>query len=286
MTILLTFDVEDWFQVENLRPLFPPDCWDRQEWRVERSTRTVLDTLDAAARAIGKPIRGTFFVLGSVAERFPDLVREIRSRGHEVASHGYGHRLCLRQEPNDLAYDLRHSKALLEDILGSPVFGYRAPGFSISDRILDQIWEAGYRYDSSYNSFGLNPRYGTVSLNGNRKGIAYQLRRGLFELPVSNLRLLGRSVPWAGGGYFRLIPSALFSLGVGGILRRDGAYLFYLHPWECDPKQPRTGGLGYLSRFRHYCNLESTTVKLGRLIGGFSQCQFVSCMEYLGLRQK
>ncbi|MEJ5349188.1 MAG: polysaccharide deacetylase family protein [Desulfosoma sp.] len=250
---------------------------------MDRSTATLLDVLEEGERCLGRPVKATFFVLGSVAERFPQLVHEIHRRGHEVASHGYWHRLCVHEKPCDLQEDLMRSKALLEDILGSPVLGYRAPGFSISDRILEQVEEAGYRYDSSYNSFGLNPRYGTLTLNGTRRGIAYEVQPKFYELPVSNLKILGRTLPWAGGGYFRLVPFDLFAAGVSKILRSQGAYVFYMHPWECDPMQPRVCGVDPVSRFRHYVNLSRTAARLLRLIMRFGNCRFMSCTSYLNL---
>uniref|UniRef100_A0A832A8Q1 DUF3473 domain-containing protein n=1 Tax=Desulfacinum infernum TaxID=35837 RepID=A0A832A8Q1_9BACT len=283
MTILLTFDIEDWFQVENLRLRYPPESWGSQSWRVEASTRVVLDALDEAGGAQRTPVRATFFVLGSVAEKFPALVREIRDRGHEVASHGYWHRLCCQERPSALRDDLLASKALLEDILGSAVHGYRAPSFSISDSVLHMIHEAGYEYDSSLNSFALNPRYGTVSFNGHRRGVAWEIFPGFYEIPVSNLRCFGQTLPWAGGGYFRLLPFSVFSLGVGKILHCDGAYVFYMHPWECDPDQPRVSGIGPMRRFRHYCNLSQTVGRLQRLIKTYGQCRFLSCSDYLAM---
>lgn len=281
MMFLLTFDIEDWFQVENLRPLFPPKCWNLQCWRVEKSTHILLNVLDEAERVLKRPVKATFFVLGSVAEKFPQLVREIHRRGHEAASHGYWHRLCGQERPGDLLEDLRRSKALLEDILGAAVLGYRAPGFSISHATLELVRQAGYRYDSSYNSFALNPRYGVLTLNGNRRGIAYELDSDFFEIPVSNLCLLGRTLPWSGGGYFRLMPRRLFALGVSKILRTQGAYVFYLHPWECDAQQPRVHAIGPLARFRHYVNLSRTRDKLLWLIRSFPQCRWTTCTQYL-----
>jgi hypothetical protein len=246
--ILLTVDVEDWFQVENLRPCCPVSSWSSYELRVERNTHRLLDLLDSikmkktvdsrqktedgiqnassnspqppgsellgfntkssesclpAVCLAGKScltsssrrIRATFFVLGWIAERLPNLVREIHARGHEVASHGYGHELCSQSSIDDLKEDLAKSKKLLEDIIGERVYGYRAPSFSISDEILKLIEEAGYEYDSSYNSFGMHGRYGKISLNGNRSsGIAILLNqkstienRKFYELPISNL---------------------------------------------------------------------------------------------------
>lgn len=285
--ILLTFDVEDWFQVENLRGCFPHSTWDACELRVEASTHRILDLLDQtgggrAANGGGSAVRGTFFVLGWVAERVPGLVQEIAARGHEVASHGHRHRLCRLQEPAELARDLERSKKLLEDLTGKPVSGYRAPGFSISPAILEQIAATGYWYDSSFNSFALNPRYGSLHLDdGHRRGIAYRVTEHLHELPVSNLRIDGRSVPWAGGGYFRLLPPAIFLAGVRKILARDGGYLFYLHPWEFDPDQPRAHPTRRRHRFRHYLNLGKTAERFHGFLESFKERRFVTCSDYL-----
>jgi hypothetical protein len=208
------------------------------------------------------------------------------------------------------------SKKLLEDIIGDRVYGYRAPSFSISDEILKLIEEAGYLYDSSYNSFGMHGRYGKISLNGHeRRGIAYRISDGFYELAISNLILKkplsspcpvkffkkdseadltgelsalsseqSRSsfvLPWGGGAYFRLIPALLFRIGVKEILRQQQAYLFYMHPWEVDLEQPRPEGTTAFSRFKHYTNLRKTEGKLRSLLLEFGECRFVSCHEYL-----
>jgi polysaccharide deacetylase family protein (PEP-CTERM system associated) len=162
---LFTVDVEDWFQVENFKPYISVESWPRRELRVGDNTRRILDLLDDARVANGRP-RATFFVLGWIAERLPDLVREIHGRGHEVASHGYDHVLCTEQDPAALDRDLIRSRERLEDLTGGSVVGYRAPSFSVSDEILRRIAAAGYRYDASYNSFEMNPRYGRVHLDG------------------------------------------------------------------------------------------------------------------------
>jgi peptidoglycan-N-acetylglucosamine deacetylase len=358
--ILLTVDVEDWFQVENLRGCCPVSSWSSHEMRVERNTHRILDLLDEASlkrsaisnqhsanelmtgnqlitdngqritapgqqitdngelspgnaspqaqrsssEAILQPpprIRATFFVLGWIAERLPHLVREIQTRGHEVASHGYHHDLCSQISNLELWRDIGDSKKLLEDIIGSRVYGYRAPNFSISDHILKMIAEAGYEYDSSYNSFAMHGRYGKISLNGNRRsGIAILLNqestienRKFYELPISNLpfssfpilRTLGHFrhffFPWGGGAYFRLIPAWLFTNGVKEILRQQKGYLFYLHPWEVDPEQPRPEGPTAFSRFKHYTNLSGTEPKLKSLLQKLGECRFVSCHEHL-----
>ncbi|MCF8107698.1 MAG: DUF3473 domain-containing protein [Desulfohalobiaceae bacterium] len=307
--ILLTIDVEDWFQVENLRPWNPPSTWHERELRVERSTHRILDLLDSMPLSFSSPaidnpqpatlqasqppslpasqpaLKATFFVLGWIARRCPGLVREIRERGHEVASHGDGHLLCSDMSCSDLDRDLQKSKALLEDLCGREVAGYRAPSFSVSEKVLDRIRQAGYRYDSSYNSFALHERYGKVDFRNATlgSGVALKVKDGFFELPLSNLSLQRRTIPWGGGGYFRLLPSGLFTWGVRRILQAKGAYVFYMHPWEFDPGQPRVREVSWQLGFRHYVNLDKTEAKLKRLVKSFSHCRFVSCSEYLHL---
>jgi len=301
---MLTIDVEDSCQVENLRPCCPLSSWSSYELRVERNTHKLLDLFDSInlQPAIDNlrtknSLKATFFVLGWIAERLPNLVCEIARRGHEVASHGYGHELCNKSSTEGLKEDLAKSKKLLEDTIGEPVYGYRAPSFSISDDILKMIGEAGYLCDSSYNSFAMHGRYGRISLNGHeRRGIAYRLSEGFYELPISNLQLFPPStldtlgilahfrhffLPWGGGAYFRLIPSWVFKRGVHSILGKDGAYLFYMHPWEVDPEQPRPEGTTAFSRFKHYTNLGKTEGKLRKFLQRFSECRFLSCHEHL-----
>jgi polysaccharide deacetylase family protein (PEP-CTERM system associated) len=293
--------------VENLRPWNPPAAWDSRELRVERNVHRLLDLFDSftphpASWTVDREpfIHATFFVLGWVAERLPHLVREIAARGHEMASHGTSHRLCRPLSDAELRDELASSKLLLEDITGTKVRGFRAPNFSVDDRVLDLVRECGYRYDSSYNSFSLHGRYGKITLNGQpRAGVAYELNDDFFELPVSNLPLSSISIlgilgtlahfrhlnhfhlPWSGGAYFRLMPLGVFLLGVRAILDRDGAYVFYMHPWEIDPEQPRSGGPSPAARFRHYTNLEKTMGKLRGMLEAFADCRFVSFREYI-----
>jgi polysaccharide deacetylase family protein (PEP-CTERM system associated) len=321
--ILLTIDVEDWFQVENFKPWIPFETWDQRELRVENNTYRLLDLLDtiklqppslptsrsqaddyelsAISYEKSHP-KATFFILGWIAKRLPQLVREIYSRGHEIASHSYYHNLCNQQSNADLKLELRESKKILEDITGSKVFGFRAPNFAINNHTLKIIEGCGYFYDSSYNSFGLHNRYGKISLNGHsKKGIAHQVSENFFELPISNLNLrhpksyllstvtskradMNRFVlPWGGGGYFRLIPYQFFRHGVQSILKRDRAYVFYMHPWELDPKQPCVKEVSYHYKFRHYLNIKRAYIKLSRLINEFKQCKFITCAQYLAL---
>lgn len=274
--ILFTVDVEDWFQVENLRCRFPPDSWDTCEFRVERNTTVLLDLLD------GFRVSATFFVLGWIAERVPRLVKEIQARGHEVASHGYGHQLCYDISSSELRQDLHRSRSILEDITGQPVRGYRAPSFSITGELMDLLKELGYRYDSSYNDFSLHDRYGRVDRIGRYiPNAGLNEKDGLVELPISNLKLGGKCIPWGGGGYFRLWPSWMFRQGVRHILRQQGYYLFYCHPWELDPDQPKVDGMRLDRRFRHYVNLSETAKRLNGFLNDFRQHEFMTCSEFL-----
>jgi polysaccharide deacetylase family protein (PEP-CTERM system associated) len=303
--ILLTFDVEDWFQVENFRQCIPFYSWPACELRIENNLHTILDLLDsiklnnpsnpsnpqhrptspslcAMRSAPCGTLKATFFVIGWLAERLPHLVLEIQKRGHEIASHGYFHKLCSEQSPDDLRMDLIKTKELLEDMTGTAVYGYRAPSFSISDDAIDIIIETGHLYDSSFNSFHLNKRYGRINLNGsNGNGILHQITDSFYELPISNLNIANRMIPWGGGGYFRLIPSKLFGQGVLSILKKQGAYLFYMHPWEVDPEQPRVSNIPIASKFRHYINLNKTFSKLSYFLHSFKNCRFLTCHQYL-----
>lgn len=324
--ILLTIDVEDWFQVENFKQSVPFSSWSRCELRVEKNTHSLLGLLDSIKLKTFNPLRGetcltgatnlapdapcsvppamsyqpsrmgyklgcqctpkaTFFVLGWIAERIPHLVREIQARGHEVASHGYYHDLCNQLSPDALKKDLADSKKLLEDIIGAPVFGYRAPSFSVNANILKEIEESGYLYDSSFNSFSMHSRYGQIDLSNHEKnGTAAKISDSFYELPINNLKLGNRIFPWGGAGYFRLIPFPLFKLGVQSILKKEKAYLFYLHPWEIDPGQPRVKDASRFCRFRHYINLEKTLPKLSSLIKTFRSISFVTCRAYLEIK--
>jgi polysaccharide deacetylase family protein (PEP-CTERM system associated) len=299
-TILFTVDVEDWFQVENFKPWVPFSTWSSYKLRVEKNTHRLLDLFDSVdfnneQQTIGntrtQKLRATFFVLGWIAEHLPHLVREIFARGHEVASHGYHHHLCRKQSHENLKNDLADSKKLLEDIIGAPVQGYRAPSFSIDERTMKIIEDRGYRYDSSYNSFEMHGRYGKLSIHGYpKKGIAYQISESFHELPISNLqfdlqtsnfKLQHLTFPWGGGGYFRLIPLPIFKAGVKAVLRKEKVYLFYIHPWEIDVGQPKMNKASAFYRFRHYANLEKNYSKLFKFLRAFNYCRFVTCREYL-----
>jgi polysaccharide deacetylase family protein (PEP-CTERM system associated) len=287
-TILLTIDVEDWFQVENFKQWIPFSSWSSCEFRVEKNTHRLLDLLESCNKLRttdqkrgGKP-RATFFVLAWLAKRLPHLVREIHARGHEVASHGYLHKLCNEQSTEELRQDLSGSKKLLEDIIGFPVIGYRAPSFSINEDILKIIEECGYLYDSSFNSFGMHGRYGRLDLSRNRNnGISVEISNKFYELPVSNFKIGNRIFPLGGGGYFRMLPFPFFKMGVKNILKKEKAYLFYMHPWEIDPAQPKVRQASAFFKFRHYVNLNKTHSKLSKFMENFDQCRFITCRQYL-----
>ena len=304
---LISVDVEDWFHVENFKSLIPFETWDHQESRIERNIHRLLDLFDSielppakrsttgASRPIyaNNPIeatnatntikvRATFFVLCWIAERFPHLVREIAARGHEIASHGCYHELPENMLLYPLRTELTDSRKRLEDTIGMPVAGFRAPSFSINDEILEAVAGSGYLYDSSYNSFSLHGRYGKISLNGQPQiGIAHRVFDNFYELPISNLDLFGNVLPLGGGAFFRLIPFSFFSMGVKRILTGDNAYLFYIHPWEIDPEQPRMEEASWNHKIRHYYNLSKTYDRLVRIISAFKYCNFTTCSQYL-----
>ena len=259
----LTVDVEDYFQVSALSPYIRRADWDRIPCRVERNVDTILSLLADAH------VRATFFTLGWIAERHPALVKRIAAEGHEVASHGYGHLRIHEQTEAEFAQDIQRAKALLEDIAGAEVKGYRAPSFSIGERTLwafERIARAGYRYSSSvypvrHDLYGMPdaPRF------------PYRPRAGLLEIPVTTAVVLGRNLPAGGGGYFRLLPYAVSRAlirRVNEVDRRPA--VFYFHPWEIDPEQPREAGLPFKSRFRHYLNLERMESRLAALLKDFA----------------
>jgi polysaccharide deacetylase family protein (PEP-CTERM system associated) len=260
----LTCDVEEHFQVAAFERTIPRASWDGQPSRVEANTGRVLELF---AR---RGVRGTFFVLGCIAERFPALVRRIVAEGHELASHGYDHTRLYDFTPQRLREDVTRTKGLLEDIGGVEVRGYRAPSYSIDARnlwALDVLQEAGHRYSSSiypirHDLYGMPdaPRF------------AFQPRPdGILEIPVTTVELGGRKLPCGGGGYFRLLPYPLFRWMLRRVNNRDvQSGVFYFHPWEVDPQQPRVQDAPLRSRFRHYTNLDAMESRLDRLLVDFS----------------
>ncbi|MCB1937832.1 MAG: DUF3473 domain-containing protein [Rhodocyclaceae bacterium] len=259
----LTIDVEDYFQVSALAPHFPRQSWESVPCRVERNVDVILSMLHEYGA------KGTFFTLGWIAERYPHLVRLIAMEGHEVASHGYAHQRASDQSPAAFLADIRLAKTVLEDISGKTVRGYRAPSFSIgagNPWAHDCIAEAGYEYSSSvypvkHDHYGMPdaPRF------------PYRLENGLLEMPVTTVRYLGRNLPAGGGGYFRLLPYAASRWLIRKVNTDDKRpAMFYFHPWEVDPDQPRVKGTTAKTRFRHYVNLSRTEMRLRHLMNDFS----------------
>jgi polysaccharide deacetylase family protein (PEP-CTERM system associated) len=258
----MSVDVEDWFQVENLKPVIPRSTWESREARVERNTMRILDLLAEHGA------RSTFFILGWVAERHPGLIRKIADAGHEIASHGYGHDLLYTLSPSEFQADVSRCKNFLEDLTGQRVAGYRAPSFSITDWAIPILQELGFEYDSSMFPTVAHDRYGRLTGADASRPIT-QLRPGFYEVGISCLRVGKRGLPWGGGGYFRIIPYLPWRAGVRRILQSGAPYLFYIHPWEIDPGQPRVHGLGRVSRFRHYANLARCEDRFRSLLSHF-----------------
>ncbi|MBS0402166.1 MAG: DUF3473 domain-containing protein [Proteobacteria bacterium] len=262
ITNALTIDVEDYFQVSAFAPYIARENWDARECRVERNVDRILGLLT------DRRIQATFFTLGWVAQRYPELVRRIVDAGHELASHGYGHERVSDLSEAEFFQDIHRAKALLEDIGGVKVQGYRAPSFSIGATnlwALDTLQRAGYSYSSSiypvrHDHYGMPdaPRF------------AHQIRDGLLEVPPTTMRVFNRNLPSSGGGYFRLLPYCLSRWMLRRVNEQDASpAVFYFHPWEIDVDQPRVHGIGLKTRFRHYVNIGRMERRLGRLLQDF-----------------
>lgn len=258
----LTIDVEDYFQVSALAPHIERASWDSLPCRVERNVERLLQLLSESES------RATFFTLGWIAERYPALVREIVAAGHELASHGQSHLRASEQSREAFRADVESARKKLEDLGGVAVRGYRAPSFSIGHSNLwafDCLKAAGYAYSSSvypvrHDHYGMPdaPRF------------AYRAHNGLLELPITTTRLLSRNLPAGGGGYFRLLPYRASRWAIARVNRIDREpAIFYFHPWEIDPHQPRIKGVSAKTRFRHYLNLHRTESRLRRLLSDF-----------------
>ncbi|MHB1083840.1 MAG: XrtA system polysaccharide deacetylase [Thiobacillus sp.] len=260
----MSIDVEDYFQVSAFAPHIRREDWDSLPCRVERNVDVILGLLDDAHA------KATFFTLGWIAERYPQVVRRIVDNGHELASHGYGHQRVSDLTPEQFRDDITHAKRILEDLGGGAIRGYRAPSFSINHAnwwAIEELENAGYEYSSSiypvrHDHYGMPdaPRFANRP-NG---------ESGILELPPTTLPMMGRNLPAAGGGWFRLLPYSISR----GMLRRVNAQdqapcMFYFHPWELDPEQPRQPGLSVKTRFRHYVNLHRMPGRLRKLLHDF-----------------
>lgn len=273
ITNALTVDVEDYFHVSAFAGSINRGEWGQYPLRVERNTQRLLELFDSAG------IKATFFVLGWVAERVPELIRQIAAQGHEVACHGYSHQLVYNQDPVTFREETLHSKALLEDIIQAPVRGYRAASYSITEKslwALDILVEAGFSYDSSIFPIR-HDRYGMPGAPRHPYTLQTPAGNSLVEFPLSTASVFGYRLPVAGGGYFRIFPYLVTRLGLSQINNTDRPFIFYLHPWEIDPEQPRVPA-GRVSRFRHYHNLDKCEARLRRLTRDF---RFTTAAEVL-----
>ncbi len=257
----MSIDVEDYFQVSAFAPYIKRDEWNSRECRIEANMDRILALLER------HKTKATFFTLGWIAERYPNVVRRIVDQGHELASHGYGHERASDQSESAFFADIQLAKVLLEDLSGVKVQGYRAPSFSIGAGNLwafDCLERAGYSYSSSiypikHDHYGMPdaPRF------------AHKVN-GLLEVPATTVRMFNRNWPASGGGYFRLLPYAMSRWMIERINREDNnPVAFYFHPWEVDPEQPRVSGINAKTRFRHYVNIHRMEARLDRLLSDF-----------------
>jgi polysaccharide deacetylase family protein (PEP-CTERM system associated) len=303
MLNILTIDIEDYFQVHALSSVIRYEDWDKFDCRIERNTDCILETLNEiktqhSELSTQSSPKGSFFVLGWIAERYPDLIRRIQKEGHEIACHGYAHRLIYTQTKEEFRADIRRAKGILEDITSSEVIGYRAPSYSITNKsrwAFEVLVEEGFKYDSSifpirHDFYGMPnaPRFPfIISLNGNEsfefsvlndelntfqtlKLITHN-SKFMIEFPISTVKVFGQNFPISGGGYFRLFPYPVIKKGLKNINERENKpFIFYVHPWEFDPEQPRINTLSFRSKFRHYVNLDKTEDRFRRLLKDFN----------------
>lgn len=264
-----TIDVEDYYHVSNFESIVQFSDWNSYESRVVRNTDKLLELLAKEG------IKGTFFVLGWVAENFPEVVTKIKSAGHEIASHGYAHKLVYNQTPEEFTLDLKKSVDMIENLIGDKVLGFRAASFSITQKsmwAIDILKAQGLKYDSSVFPI-LHHRYGIPDAPTH----PYQIREGFWEFPMTTINFFGKNVPICGGGYLRLYPYWLTRLGIKQLNKKGKPVIVYAHPWEIDTEQPRLEST-LLNKFRQYHNLEKTEARLRALCRDF---QFASVRDVL-----
>ncbi len=260
----MTVDVEDYYQVSAFEPIAPREKWHSFQSRVAQNTHRILDLF------CEKDIQATFFILGCVAKDHVSLIQRIATEGHEIASHGMYHERVTEMTPESFEIDVLESKALLEDLSGQTVLGYRAPSYSISEKNLwahEVLQKTGYVYSSSvypvkHDLYGIPdaPRFSYYPENASE----------LLEIPITTFPIAGKNLPIGGGGYFRLFPYKIYRKLLKSFNKtEEKSALFYFHPWEVDPEQPRPAGLSAKSRFRHYLNLDKTYERLNKLLDDF-----------------
>jgi polysaccharide deacetylase family protein (PEP-CTERM system associated) len=273
-----SIDVEDYYQVGAFAKMIQPEDWHQWESRVVANTQRMLDILDSAAN----PVCATFFVLGWTAEKFPSLVSEIAERGHEIASHGFSHQLVYNMTEAEFRNDVRRTRKLLQEQSGQPVIGYRAPSFSIvkrTDWAHRVLVEEGYRYDSS-----VFPIHHDLHGNADAPLEIHDIETEsgtIREFPPTVVQRFGQNLPTGGGGYFRFFPYFVTARWLRSVNALGRPFVFYVHPWEIDPKQPRVAGAPLKSRFRHYLNLHRTEQRLKRLLNDF---EFTTVEKVLNLK--
>jgi len=258
----MTIDVEDYFQVSAFTPYVSQSDWDSKTCRVEANVDLFLQMLS------DHNVKATFFMLGWIAERYPSMVRRAHAEGHEIASHGWWHQLADRQDPKTFSDDVGQTKDFLENLCGEAVTGYRAPSFSINASNLwahDVLQEQGYRYSSSIAPIE-HDIYGWPQASR----FPFPVSKGrLLEIPISTVSIARKNVPCGGGGWFRLFPYAMTRSFVRHINRSGNRYVFYCHPWEFDPDQPRIPGLDFKTRFRHYVNQHRMEARVKNMLDDF-----------------
>lgn len=259
----MTVDVEDFFQVSAFERYIARENWEKYTGRVEANTDRILELFS------NHDVRATFFTLGWVAERYPGLVRRIVEQGHDLASHGWDHKRVTTLSRTEFSADIRQAKAVLEDVSGTVVTGYRAPSYSFT---LDNDWahavldEQGYEYSSSIAPI----KHDLYGIPGAPRFAHHCAEDRVLELPITTARIMQKNYPCGGGGWFRLYPYAVSKWAIGRVNKKDRqAAIFYFHPWEIDPQQPRIKGVDWRTKFRHYQNLESMELKVGRLLADF-----------------
>lgn len=263
--IILSIDVEEWFMVENYKEVIDQDLWDSLESRLEIGVSKILSALSNVN------VKATFFVLGWISDRYPSVVRNIYENGHEIASHGYYHKLNNTLTEDELYDDILKSKISLEGIIKEDIIGYRAPSFTITEDLVNVLIRLGFLYDSSFHDVSYHDRYSKIKLDS----INFDK---LLEFKIRPLKIFGFSFPIAGGGYFRLLPYWLFRF-----LFKMGAStetpVFYIHPWEFDAHQPTPSGVSILRKLRHRIGLNKTERKLIKLVRDFECISFKDYME-------
>ncbi|MFB3896483.1 MAG: XrtA system polysaccharide deacetylase [bacterium] len=268
----LSIDLEDWFCVHNLESVIKKDDWEKQELRIVDNTKRILELLKLHTT------QATFFVLGWIAERVPNLIQEIEHHGHEIATHGYSHTLLTSMTPESFAADLEKALTITNRCINQEIIGFRAPSFSITNKTLwalDILQQNGIKYDSSIFPISYHPDYGIP----NTSLSIYKITEQLTEVPLSCAEIFGKRIPCSGGGYFRLFPYRITKSLFNQCNQAGRPVIFYLHPWEIDPEQPRVV-LPWSKKFRHYNNLHKTYQRLDQLLTDFT---FTSIRKVIGL---